>query len=341
MTNYKSFAISAALVLPFAVALAARGPAVAKDKGLEGQALVDAYTACWGHFNKRAWDDFKACYAKDALSSGSGLPDARGPAIVDVHSKPFVAAFSDIVGTHQLVLANGPIVASITLLAGTNDGPMKTPMGELPATKKRLGQLVAHVVQAGGGATARREWLVNDNATMMAQLGLAKLPARPAIASGVAQPVVVVGSGSAGEKAALAAAKKLYAHFNAHDQKMFDGLAADVVDANASMPADIKGKAAVAGFVAGFWQMSSNVKLTVDQQFAAGDYVVTVGSFGGTNDGDHPGMGLKKTGKKFKTAIIEITKWQDGKVVQLWPFFDSADLAQQLGLVPPPAHAAR
>jgi predicted ester cyclase len=325
-----------------ALALVIPSVALGKDKPLEGQALVDAYTACWGHFNKRAWDQFKTCYAKDALSTSSGLPDGHGPGIVDAHSRPFVAAFPDVAGAHQLVLASGNVVASVTLITGTNTGAMKTPMGEVPPTNKKLGQLVAHAVQSGGGATAKREWLVNDNGTMMAQLGLAKIPARPAIASGVPTPVIAVATGSATEKQNLASAKTMYTHFNKRDKKMFDVLAADVVDANPSIPADVKGKDAVAGFVSGFWAMSSNVHLDSAQQFAAGDYVVTIGSFGGTNDGDNPAMGLKKTGKSFKTAIIEITKWQDGKVVQLWPFFDGADLARQLGLIPPPpVQAAR
>jgi predicted ester cyclase len=331
--------------LGFSLVALATSPAVAKDKPnkpLEGQALVDAYTSCWGHFNKRAWDDFKGCYAKDAFSTSSGLPDGHGPGSVEVHAKPFVAAFPDVAGAQQLILASGSTVASITLITGTNSGPLKTPAGELPPTGKKFGQLVAHVVQSGDGATAKREWLVNDNGTLMAQLGVAKMPARPAILSGVAKPVVVVATGSAAEKQNLASAKKMYGHFNARDKRMMDVLADNVIDANPAVPADVVGKDAVAGFINGFWGMSSNVRFETSQQFAAGDYVVTVASFGGVNDGDHPGMGLKKTGKRFKTAIIEITKWQDGKVVQLWPFFDGADLARQLGLVPPPpAQAAR
>jgi hypothetical protein len=47
-------------------------------------------------------------------------------------------------------------------------------------------------------------------------------------------------------------------------------------------------------------------------------------------------MGLKKTGKSFSVDYVEFIRWKDGKAVEEWPFFNSMQLAMQLGLLPAP-----
>jgi hypothetical protein len=46
------------------------------------------------------------------------------------------------------------------------------------------------------------------------------------------------------------------------------------------------------------------------------------------------------TKKPFKVDLIEVARWQDGKIKDLWPFINGSQLAGQLGLMPaspPPA----
>lgn len=79
----------------------------------------------------------------------------------------------------------------------------------------------------------------------------------------------------------------------------------------------------------------SDGKVTPISLWAAGDFVVSVSSFTGTNDGD---MGpMKKTGKPVKLTVAEITKFDGGKVKQLWRFWDSSAMAVQMGMMPAPA----
>ena len=144
---------------------------------------------------------------------------------------------------------------------------------------------------------------------------------------------------SATEKANLAAAKKAYALFNKHDKKLAEVFTADVVDHDQTVPTDVKGVEAEMEHNSAFWKMASNVKCLTPVLFAAGDYTVAIGQIAGTNDGDMPAMGLKKTGKAFKVDFIEVIRWQDGKVVEEWPFFNGMQLAEQLGLLPPPGKA--
>jgi len=309
---------------------------------LTGQALVDRYGECWKLFNNKSWDEFTKCYGKDSVSTAPGLPPAKGAAeIVEKHAKPLAGAMPDVNGEWQLTLASGNKVFAVALLRGTHTGPLPGPGGTIPATNKKFGQLVVHGVESGPKALAQKEWFIQDTGTFLAQLGLSKAPARAAMTKGNADRPVVIATGSATEKANLAAARKVYQLFNKHDAKMIDMFAEEIIDSDQAMPADTRGKAAGHEKVKGFWQMSSNVKIETPVLFAAGDYVVAVGRFGGTNDGDNAGMGLKKTGKKFNVDIVEISKWRDGKVVQLWPFYDGMQLAMQLGLVPTPGMAAK
>jgi predicted ester cyclase len=67
--------------------------------------------------------------------------------------------------------------------------------------------------------------------------------------------------------------------------------------------------------------------------WGAGDYVVTEGTFGGTNKGAMPAMGIKKaTGKSVKVRFVEITRIEAGKIKEDWLVFDSLAFATQLGL---------
>ena len=47
------------------------------------------YQECWGHFNNKAWDGFKACYADTVESDqvDSGQPHARGLEAMEASDK--------------------------------------------------------------------------------------------------------------------------------------------------------------------------------------------------------------------------------------------------------------
>jgi predicted ester cyclase len=328
------FRIVAGAVLAVGVTLAL---GVQAAPALTGQALVDRYRQCWSQFNQKQWAEFASCYGPKSVSVAPGLPEAKGStAILDKHARPIAQAFPDIAGELQLVVADGKRLMSVALMQGTHTGPLAGPGGTIPATGKKIGLLAAHGVEASGTTAAAREWYMQDAGTMMGQLGLSPAPSRPALAKGAGTTQVVIATGSAQEKANLVAAKKLYAAFNARDKGMAEMVTDDVVDRNQSAPKDVVGKKAVTEFISGFWQMSSDVKVAMPAMWAAGDYVVAVGTFAGVNDGAMPAMGLPRTGKKFKVDIAEISRWKDGKMAELWPFFNGAQLAVQLGLMPPP-----
>lgn len=335
---------SLAVLSLLSLTVAATAPRVARaEKPLEGQALAERYAECWGHFNKKAWDDFAKCYDAKSASVTPGLPPASGSkAIIEMHAKPIAAAMPDVAGDIQLMLVGGRKAATVAFFHGTQTGPLKGPAGEIPATGKKIGQIVVHAIESGPSALASKEWYVQDTGTMLAQLGVSKQPARAALTKGWAErPVVVVATGGKAEEQNLAALKKAYAAFNAR-KPSGDAFADDIVDHDQAAPADLVGKAAAVQFVEALHRMSSNMKVTAKSSFAAGDYTVSINVCSGTNDGEMPAFGIAKATKKpFKIDFIEIARWQDGKIKELWPFVDGSQLAGQLGLIPAPPKMAK
>jgi hypothetical protein len=47
-----------------------------------------------------------------------------------------------------------------------------------------------------------------------------------------------------------------------------------------------------------------------------------------------PTMGLKKTGKTVTMNVVEVSKLKEGKISNVWRFYNGMAMAQQLGLIP-------
>lgn len=77
-----------------------------------------------------------------------------------------------------------------------------------------------------------------------------------------------------------------------------------------------------------------DVKLTIEKEIADGEYVVQHLRAIGTNTG--PFNGMPATGKKANTTGVMTTKFDNGKIVEVWSFFDNLGLMQQLGVIPMP-----
>jgi predicted ester cyclase len=306
---------------------------------LAGADLVQRYGECWNFINTKQWEQFGQCYAPDAVSTwlDSGMPQATSRAdIIEKQAKPFMAAFPDWAGERQLTLANGRTVLSLALTRGTHEGVLMTPNGPIQPTHKKIGVLVAHMVEFNDAGQVQKEWFAQDMGTMLAQLGLSPAPARAADAPDWAVKPVVVATGSDTERSNAVGARALDDKFSAHDKTMLDLCTENVVDHNPSFPQDLAGRAALSQLMDGFWTGFPDITAHVSNVWAAGDYTVSVFDFGGTNSGPMPAFGLAQpTGKRFALNVIEIDKWENGKVTDIWPMFNGAAIAGQLGLVPP------
>jgi predicted ester cyclase len=300
-------------------------------------ALEQRYEECWGLFNAQSWEPFGQCYAADAENDapGSGRPTLKGrDQIIDLHAKPLAMAFPDLKGDLQLVLSDGKYALGLAILTGTHTGNLAGPTGPIPPTNKPIGLLVAHMLHAGASARAAdHDWLFLDTGTLLGQLGVNPGPHRAPPAAG--KKVVVLARDDAGEKANQAAYQALNAAWNRHDAAAFGAaLAGDVVWSTQANPSDTKGDAAVLARTRALWAAFSDARLDMWSVWGAGDYVVGVGAFRGTNDGD---LGDRpKSGLKVDLPVLEVVRFEVGKVAQEWMFFNGLSLNSQLGMTMTP-----
>jgi steroid delta-isomerase-like uncharacterized protein len=75
-----------------------------------------------------------------------------------------------------------------------------------------------------------------------------------------------------------------------------------------------------------------DVRITVDDQVAEGDKVVTRWTATGTHKGEL--MGIAPTNKRATVAGMDIELYQNGKLVESWSSYDMLGMMQQLGVVP-------
>jgi ketosteroid isomerase-like protein len=219
-------------------------------------------------------------------------------------------------------------------------------MPPIPATNKKVGTLFFHKLALNEQNKAVGEWAFDDPATMMGQLGLAPKgaqPTRPAMEKGLdGAPIVVIADTDAKKEAAnLETFKKAVEAVNARKNADLSALMTDdAIESDQAEGADRKGKKEIEAGNKMFFTAFSDAKVTPTETYAAGDYVVAIGKFEGTNDHDLGKM--KKTGKKVSLDYAEVVLFKDGKQAQLWRFRSGMQFAQQMGLMPaaPPGGAA-
>jgi steroid delta-isomerase-like uncharacterized protein len=308
-------------------------------KPMSGAELADLYKKCTSLLNDKKLDDFKKTCVADDYVSHMGKMDMHADQLVPMF-QAMQTAFPDMKFEPQMILVNGRNVFGVALETGTHEGTLHMPpMPDMPATHKKFGMLFFHRLAMDDTNRAKEEWGFEDESTFMSQLGLSPKeapPRRPAMDKGMeGAPIVVVAADDAKEKANLDVAKKGLDAFNAHKPADLVALVTDdVVESDQAMAKDATGKKEVEKGLKDFQTAFSDAKITPDNAFAAGDYVVTFGTFEGTNDHDLGKM--KKTGKHVSLPMAEIMQFKDGKVSHLWRFYDSMSMAMQLGLVKMP-----
>ncbi len=75
-----------------------------------------------------------------------------------------------------------------------------------------------------------------------------------------------------------------------------------------------------------------DTKVTVENQIAEGDFVVTRVTFEGTHKGEF--QGISPSNKKLKVSGLSMQKIENGKITEEWSEFDALGMMQQIGAVP-------
>lgn len=76
-----------------------------------------------------------------------------------------------------------------------------------------------------------------------------------------------------------------------------------------------------------------DIELTIEDQVAEGDKVVTRWTGRGTHEGEL--QGIAPTGKQITVTGISTTRYAGGKIAEEWEIIDQLGMLQQLGVVPP------
>jgi predicted ester cyclase len=104
-----------------------------------------------------------------------------------------------------------------------------------------------------------------------------------------------------------------------------------VIHINGSPDPDLS----VAGFkqmIGGLLAAFPDLRLTIEDQIAAGDKVATRWTAEGTNTG--PLGPVAPTGRRIRTAGLILDRVAGGRVVERWEVWDQMGMLQQLGLAP-------
>jgi steroid delta-isomerase-like uncharacterized protein len=80
-----------------------------------------------------------------------------------------------------------------------------------------------------------------------------------------------------------------------------------------------------------------DVRMTIEDQIAEGDLVVTRWTATGTHRGDL--QGIAPTGRQARISGIAIDRIAGGKITENWENWDTLGLLQQVGAIPEPAPA--
>jgi predicted ester cyclase len=296
-------------------------------------ALPQWYQDCWADFNTSMWADFKKCYAPDATSQqvGYGKLSVTGPDAIVKASEDFFRTFPDARGEGQLILVNGSHITSISLLKGTNTGPLFDPDGKLlPARNQKIGLFFGHSIEVDSDVRVVKEIGVMDGITLESQMGFLKSKGRPLAEVGVPAPVIIIAKSDDVEMKNVETETAQLAAWNKHDQAAVDTYEANDYVLHDLTQSNDSNKMETAQMNKTYWKGFSDVKINATSMWGAGNYVSVVGTFDGTNDGDFAPINAKKTGKKITLPFIDVFRFDGGKIAEEWLFFDSASLVTQL-----------
>jgi steroid delta-isomerase-like uncharacterized protein len=103
------------------------------------------------------------------------------------------------------------------------------------------------------------------------------------------------------------------------------------------IPDDYEGVDGLLGMVQVFRSALPDLAVTVDHQFAEGDYVASRFTVRGTHEGEL--FGAPPTNRQIVVHGITLSRCADGRIAEEWELVDVAGLLQQIGLLPDAAPA--
>ena len=146
---------------------------VATSTQLESRAVAERGLKA---FNAHDMEALARDSAPDIEATAPGDIKLKGPQAVKEYNQNFVTAFPDARVEAKNIFTQGNTVIVEGVFTGTHNGTLKTPMGDVPATGRKVRGEYIQILEIDRGLV-KRDNLLYDQVQLMTQLGMA--PAAP------------------------------------------------------------------------------------------------------------------------------------------------------------------
>jgi len=134
-------------------------------------------------FNAHDMEAIARDVAPDAEYFAPGDMKLKGPQKFKEYNQNFVTAFPDARVEAKNTFTQGNHVIVEGVFTGTHNGTLKTPMGDVPATGKKVSGEYIQIFDVDRGLV-KKVHMVYDQVQLMTQLGMAPAPPQQAIKTG-------------------------------------------------------------------------------------------------------------------------------------------------------------
>ena len=145
---------------------------VAASTQIEAKAVVERSMKA---FNAHDLEALARDAAPDIEGTAPGDVKLKGPQAIKEYNQNFVRAFPDARVEAKNIFTHGGTVIVEGIFTGTHDGTLKTPMGDVPATGRKVRGEFVQIVEVDRGLVKRNS-LTFDQVQLMTQLGMAPAP---------------------------------------------------------------------------------------------------------------------------------------------------------------------
>jgi ketosteroid isomerase-like protein len=314
--------VAAAEPAPVAAAPAeAPKPSLADLEMQSGKTIMEGYNA---HDAAK----IASAYTPDAVIKSAGMPDVVGKDAIQAHEQKLFDGISNLKLAATHVYTKNDVLVVEWAINGTQSGEF---MGQ-KATNKPIGFTGATVNWYTPEGLIKEAHVYNDDAVILAQMGVSKQKARP-IPALAEKADMTAAKGTPDEDKNVDVVKAMYTAFGAKKDADFLALSTDDVTWDDSMmPTQSKGKAEAKS---GFKMLTTafpDIAMTATNAWGIGDYAIVEGTLTGTQKG---ALGkIAATRKPVTLHYIDIVQIKDGKMVHGTQYADSMEMMGQLGLLP-------
>ena len=151
---------------------------VAVSTQMEARAIVERGIKA---FNAHDLEAIARDTAPDAELTAPGDIKVKGPQAIKEYNQNFITAFPDARVEAKHLFAQGNFVIEEGVFTGTHNGTLKTPLGDVPATGRKVKGEYVQIYEVDRGLVKKAQ-LMYDQVQLMTQLGMAPAPPQPAAA---------------------------------------------------------------------------------------------------------------------------------------------------------------